>query len=195
MLVVWECERLCVVFQFVPQAGLTWNILGFPPGSLVGHPSRCLLIPARHWLWRFYRRLIDWVVPGYWTGSVKATGLSYGKPWRIYWIAVRQWNFPWIRGIPRFFPNFGHHWDQCKSGETWKSVVGEGVISGTTWPTEVVHISKSAEFDKELFANLFRTVYPWHLAPIQEKPVQFQAVFLWTIAQRLKLDRFLLNWS
>ena len=40
--------RLCVAFQFVPQAGLTWNILGFPPVDLVGHLSRCLSVPARH---------------------------------------------------------------------------------------------------------------------------------------------------
>ena len=47
---------------------------------LVGHPSRCSDSPARHWLWRFYPRFIDWVVPGYQTGTLKATGLSYSKP-------------------------------------------------------------------------------------------------------------------
>ncbi len=92
MPVVWECERLCVAFQFVPQAGLTWNILGFPLVDLVGHLSRCLSVPARHWLWWLYPRSIDWVVPGYQTGSVKATGLSYRKPClRIRRIDVYGW--------------------------------------------------------------------------------------------------------
>ncbi len=79
-----------------------------------------------------------------------------------------------FRGFSRIF---GHPWDQCKSEEKLeKSVVGGGGISGTTWPTEVVHISKSAELDQELCASLFRTVGLWHIASIQEKHDQFQAV-------------------
>ncbi len=70
LVVVLECERLCVVFQLVPQAGLTWKVPGFTPVGLVGHLSRCLSVPARHLLWGIYPTLVDWIVPGYQTGSV-----------------------------------------------------------------------------------------------------------------------------
>ena len=54
---------MCVVFQFVPQAGLTWKVPSFTPLDLVGHLSRCLSVPARHWLWGIYPTLVDWIVP------------------------------------------------------------------------------------------------------------------------------------
>ncbi len=54
---------MCVVFQSVPQAGLTWKVLGFTPLDLVGHLKRCLSVPARHWLWGVYPTSVDWIVP------------------------------------------------------------------------------------------------------------------------------------
>ena len=52
-----------MVFQCVPQAGLTWKVPGFTPVCLVGHLSRCLSVPARHGLWGIYPTFVDWIVP------------------------------------------------------------------------------------------------------------------------------------
>ena len=80
---------------------------------------------------------------------------------------VRQWNFPRIRGIPRISPNF---WSSLRSvqiwGETWKSVLGGRGILGTIWVTDVVHLSKSAQFCQEFFGNVFITVSPSHIVQI-----------------------------
>ncbi len=54
MLVVWECERLCVVFQLSTKQGFPQNIPEVPQSDLAGHPSRCADSPAHHWLWWFY---------------------------------------------------------------------------------------------------------------------------------------------
>ncbi len=75
MLVLWESERLCIVFQFVPQAGLpqvawfrlsrsSWQVLVCSDATLAvgGLPNIC-------WLDR----------PGYQTRSIKDTPLSYGS--------------------------------------------------------------------------------------------------------------------
>ncbi len=44
-------------------------------------------------------------------------------------------------------------------GRTVKGYVGgRGVTSTTTWPTEMVHLSKFAEFHKEMYGNLLKTV-------------------------------------
>ena len=81
-----------MVFQFVPQAGFTWKVPGFPLVDLVGHLSGCLSVLARHWLWGIYPTFVDWIFPGYQTGSVQATGLSYiavftDSPFRRIWVA------------------------------------------------------------------------------------------------------------
>ena len=66
--------------QLSTRQGFPQNILEVPQGDLVGHPSRCSDSLARHWLWRLYSRSAGQVVPGYQTGTLKATGLSYSKP-------------------------------------------------------------------------------------------------------------------
>ncbi len=54
---------MCIVFQFVPQAGLSWKVPGFTPLGLVGHLDRCLSVPALHWLWGIYPIFVDWIAP------------------------------------------------------------------------------------------------------------------------------------
>ena len=54
----------------------------------------------------------------------------------------REWNFP--RNSADFC---GIPWDQIKSGEKPESLYGgRGVISGTTLPTRMVHLSRFSEF-------------------------------------------------
>ncbi len=65
MLVVWECERLCVVFQLSTRQG-------FPQNIPAGVPVLRRVIGSGDF--------VDSVVPGYQTGTLKATGLSYSKP-------------------------------------------------------------------------------------------------------------------
>ncbi len=63
-----------------------------------------------------------------------------------------------FRGFSRFF---GHPWDQCKSGENSERLWGG--TSTTIWLTEMVHLSKFAEFHKEMLGNLSKTVSLWKI--------------------------------
>ncbi len=134
---------MCVVFQFVPQAVLTWNILEFPSCGLIGHPSRCSDSPTRHWLWRFYPRFIDWVIPGYQTGTFKAAGLSYGKPCRIYQIG-----------------------GQCGAGGHYISS-GQGVI----WPLKILGTRKNTSIYSSLWNSVEQRI-GWSLCAFKFCPCQ-----------------------
>ncbi len=52
----------------------------------------------------------------------------------------------------------GGHWDKYKFIEKFICVCGGGAILGTTWTTEMVLLSKFAEFCEDLNGNTFNTV-------------------------------------
>ena len=55
----------------------------------------------------------------------------------------------------RFLMDFGYLWVQCKSGEKSERLNGGGgAMSGSTWPTRMVHLSKFAEFSQEMIDNI-----------------------------------------
>ena len=73
----------------------------------------------------------------------------------MYWQGVKL--SAEFRGFSWFY---GHLWDQCNLiwGELWKAIWGGGT-STTTWPTEMVHLSKFAE----MCGNPFKTVSLWQI--------------------------------
>ena len=49
------------LFPLLCWSGVPGKLLECHTSDLVGHLSRCLSVLARHWLWRFFSSLVDWI--------------------------------------------------------------------------------------------------------------------------------------